>query len=292
MFSQIDALLALARHGTMNAAAVSLRLTQSAISKRIGQLEDQLGRQLVKREGRGTVLTREGQAFVAEVSPLMADFHSLLTRQQEEEDEHISIAVSEAILSSWGAPLLVALRDSQPGLVLDIHTHRSPTIVDKVQAGLYPYGLCAGRLSATTGLVVEPIIEESMVLLACRGDLPRLLAERGQLTTLPVLCIEKKSNTWQGLSAKARALNIEPRWPVESSFAAARLALAGWGHALVPKGVAAAMQALPACLDLGPEGLSRPASLVCRKQVYKTTSARNLIDNLRRLSSTYSQGVS
>lgn len=284
MFSQLDALLALVRHGTMSAAALSLRVSQSAVSKRIGQLEQQLGKQLVKRQGRRTVLTVEGQALVDEVAPLMADLNTVLTKRHAAAREQLNIAVSEAILSSWGAPLLVALRDALPDTDIQIHTHRSPTIVDKVQSGLYPFGLCAGKLPGQTGLVAEKILDEPLVLIPRNGDRETLEQERQARKNLAVICIEEKSNTWQGIKQRAKALGLEPKWPVESSFAAARLALSGWGHALVPQGVAEALGAGESSLNLGPENLHRPATLVCRKQVYQQPNSRRLIELIKQLS--------
>ena len=289
MFTQLDALLALVRHGTMSAAALSLRVSQSAVSKRIGQLEHQLGKQLIRREGRRTVLTAEGRALVDEVAPLMADLNTVLTRRHSQAREQLSIAVSEAILSSWGAPLLVALREAMPELDLHIHTHRSPTILDKVQAGLYPFGLCAGQLPNQTGLVTEKLLDEAMVLVARSGDLDALQREREAQKALPILCIEEKSNTWQGIREHALRLRLEPRWPVESSFAAARLAMSGWGHALVPKGVAMALNAMDHSLDLGAEGLTRPATLICRKQVYQQARSRGWMDTLKQLAKAAAQ---
>lgn len=289
MFSQLDALLALVRHGTMSAAALSLRVSQSAVSKRIGQLEQQLGKQLVKRQGRRTVLTSEGQALVNEVAPLMADLNTVLTKRHSAAREQMSIAVSEAILSSWGAPLLVSLRDAMPEVDIRIHTHRSPTILDKVQAGLYPFGLCAGKLPGQTGLVAEKLLDEAMVVIPRHGNLEALETERQLQKTLPIICIEEKSNTWQGIRQSAKALGLEPKWPVESSFAAARLALSGWGHALVPKGVAGALNVAENSLDLGSEGLHRPAHLVCRKQVHHQPNSQKLIGLLMRLTNSTTQ---
>lgn len=283
MFTQLDALLALVRHGTMSAAAVSLRVSQSAVSKRIRQLEQQLGKPLIRREGRRTVLTAEGQALVDDVAPLMADLNTVLTRQHSQAREQLSIAVSEAILSSWGAPFLVSLRDARPELDIHIHTHRSPTIVDKVQAGQYPFGLCAGELPNQTGLIAEKLLDEPMVLIACSGDVAALEQARKEAAPVPVICIEEKSNTWQGIRAQADRLKLEPRWPVESSIAAARLALSGWGHALVPKGVASALHALDRSVDLGPDGLTRPATVICRKQVYQHAQEQGLLATVKRL---------
>lgn len=283
MFSQLEALLALVHHGTMSAAALSLRISQSAISKRIGQLEQQLGKVLVRRQGRRAVLTAEGEALVAEVAPLMADLKTVLSQRQSGAREQIAIAVSEAILSSWGAPLLVQLRDALPQADLIVHTHRSPTIVDRVLAGTYPFGLCAGELPNHTGLMVEKLIDEPLMLVAKNGDRAALEAERASNKALPVICIEEKSHTWRGIEQGARALGLEPKWPVESSLAATRLALSGWGHALAPRGIARLLADDSACIDLGKAGLSRPAYLICRKQVYHQSSGQQLRQALTRL---------
>lgn len=281
MFSQLEALLALVQHGTMSAAALSLRVSQSAVSKRIGQLEQQLGKSLIRRQGRRARLTAEGEALVAQITPLMADLKTALSQRQAQAREQVSIAVSEAILSSWGAPLLVQVRDALPELDLILHTHRSPTIVDKVLAGTYPFGICAGELPSHTGLVAERLMDEAMVLVARGGNREALLAERDAKQPLPVICIEEKSNTWRGIEARARALGLKPHWPVESSIAATRLALSGWGHALAPLGVARLLTHEQAWLDLGTSGLSRPAYLICRKQVYHQPVAQALLGKLQ-----------
>ncbi|WP_108125823.1 LysR family transcriptional regulator [Saccharospirillum mangrovi] len=281
MFSQLEALLALVQHGTMSAAALSLRISQSAVSKRIGQLEQQLGKALIRRQGRRALLTAEGEALVAQVAPLMADLKTALSQRQAQAREQVSMAVSEAILSSWGAPLLVQVRDALPELDLILHTHRSPTIVDRVLAGTYPFGICAGELPSHTGLVAERLLDEPMVLVARGGDRDALLSERNSTRPLPVICIEEKSNTWRGIESRARALGLKPHWPVESSLAATRLALSGWGHALAPRGIARLLADAQACVDLGDSGLSRPAYLICRKQVYHQPVAQALLRALQ-----------
>jgi len=274
MFSQLEALLALVQHSTMSAAALSLRISQSAVSKRIGQLEQQLGKSLVRRQGRRAVLTADGEALVADVTPLMADLKTVLSQRQSAAREQIAIAVSEAILSTWGAPLLVQLRDAMPQAELIVHTHRSPTIVDRVLAGTYPFGICAGELPHHTGLMVEKLMDEPLVLVARKGDRAALEAERSGQKTLPVICIEVKSNTWRGIEQRARALGLSPQWPVESSLAATRLALSGWGHALAPRSVARLLADDNACLDLGNARLLRRNAVIQRGLVNSQTTSR------------------
>lgn len=50
----------IAREGSMTAAAEMLHVSQSALSKQIKELEDELGKKLFKRKSRCVVLTDEG----------------------------------------------------------------------------------------------------------------------------------------------------------------------------------------------------------------------------------------
>ena len=61
MLTYLEALHALAETGTMGEAAIKLRLTQSAISKRIRALEVEIGSDLIRRVGRRVELTEAGR---------------------------------------------------------------------------------------------------------------------------------------------------------------------------------------------------------------------------------------
>ena len=57
MLDQLDALRALHETGTTRRAATRLRVTQSAVSKRIAALEERVGAPLLERHGRNVRLT-------------------------------------------------------------------------------------------------------------------------------------------------------------------------------------------------------------------------------------------
>ncbi|HIG15988.1 MAG TPA: hypothetical protein EYQ31_01065 [Candidatus Handelsmanbacteria bacterium] len=61
----------------------------------------------------------------------------LLTQDEVHGPTTLTLGVSESILSSWGAGVLRLARDAVTGVHLDIHTHRSPIVVDRVRAGEY-----------------------------------------------------------------------------------------------------------------------------------------------------------
>lgn len=74
----LRALDAVARLGSVSAAATELSLTRSAISHRLHNLEEKLGVPLIERDGRGIKLTYEGERYAHEV-------HLILCRVQEAE---------------------------------------------------------------------------------------------------------------------------------------------------------------------------------------------------------------
>src|SRR6187551_1776050 len=59
-----------ARLGSFTKAGAELRVTQTAVSHQIKQLEGELGVLLFRRTGRGLELTREGQAWLTELSAI------------------------------------------------------------------------------------------------------------------------------------------------------------------------------------------------------------------------------
>lgn len=66
-----------ARSRTLGSAAEILRVSPPALSKAIRALEDELGKKLFERSGRGLTLTREGSRLLPQVEALLTDVESL-----------------------------------------------------------------------------------------------------------------------------------------------------------------------------------------------------------------------
>lgn len=260
MLSYIEALEALSATGTMLKAATRLRLSQSAISKRIASLEEKLGTALIEKQGRHVILTPEGRHLLERLQPLLVEFRSALQTEPQESMGQLTIGVSESILSSWGARALADTCRLLPQLTLEIHTHRSPVVVDRVASGEYHLGLIAGLAEQAAALAVTEICREPMVLVPNRL---KLLPARD--TATEVICIESRSGTWSAIERKCRDLKLIPVREMESFFAVVQLALAGFGHGLVPLGVCQTLQLPQASLRIFSEReLSRPVSLIAR----------------------------
>ena len=77
MIENLETLLTLARAGTMMETSTELRITQSAVSKRISSLERYYGRKLIQKKGRRVELTQHGQRLVDKVTPLLSELRDL-----------------------------------------------------------------------------------------------------------------------------------------------------------------------------------------------------------------------
>lgn len=78
--SEYELFVAIVQQGSMAAAARSMNLSRSILSKRIARLEDRLGVQLLHRTTRSLSLTSEGQSFYEDVSAIVAAAHDAEAR--------------------------------------------------------------------------------------------------------------------------------------------------------------------------------------------------------------------
>lgn len=269
MLDPLETLVALADAGTMTRAATRLRVSQSAVTKRIAALELELGVSLVERDGRHVRLTAAAEELVVRTRPLLSELRAALGGQRELARGKVVLGVSESVLSSWGPRVLARVRTALPEVTLELHTHRSPVAVDHVRAGEYTLALVAGdaaRSDKQGGLFSEVIHQEPMVLVGMQTALVRG-------TPLRVTTIEAQSETFRALAPQLKALRkrgflLEVERELQSFTAIVQLARAGFGPALVPLPLSRAL-GVPRdkVLVLPKPGLRRPICLIGKKSV-------------------------
>ncbi|MEE2890967.1 MAG: LysR family transcriptional regulator [Pseudomonadota bacterium] len=272
MIENLETLITLSKTGTMLETATVLKISQSAVSKRIAALERHYERALVERHGRRVVLTAEGTRLVEKVTPLVVELRSVFLEEPTLARGKIILGVSEAILASWGPQLFGRVRGSMPELEFEFHAQRSPIVLDRIRSGEYMAGLCTGSAEADTDLVSEVLRLEPMVILPSGLEAAPAL----EVAELPVITIESRSGAWASIEDDMRRLGIRRETSLESFFAVAQMALAGFGHGLVPRGVARTLGVPDArCIDLGRRGLNRPVRFVARKSMFSRPLVRN-----------------
>jgi DNA-binding transcriptional LysR family regulator len=230
----IDALVALASAGTVSEAAVRLRLTQSAVSKRLRALQDAVGLRLVEPDGRRLQLTAAALDFLERARPLVAELRALTRPRATIAPASFRIALADSIASSWGPAVVRDALRAVPATRVELHAHRSVLVLESVRLGRYDVGLCT-EAAAARDLIQHPLVDEPMVVVHAQ------LARR-PARDLPLLAIEPTSATWRAIEPALRAHH--PRWLagptvfVESFGAVVQMARAGFGNGLVPLGLA------------------------------------------------------
>lgn len=106
---------AAARHLSFTRAATELHLTQSAISRQVQTLENQLGIRLFRREARRLSLTPAGEVLartVAETLERLAEVCAGLKAAQRR--PRVNVSASVGIASLWLVPRLAAFQEAEP----------------------------------------------------------------------------------------------------------------------------------------------------------------------------------
>ncbi|HZQ16181.1 MAG TPA: PAS domain-containing protein [Gaiellaceae bacterium] len=75
---ELETFVLAARHGSLTRAADELRLSKTAVAKRLRSLEAIVGRRLLDRGPRGATLTQEGRLLLPQVEELLAESDRLL----------------------------------------------------------------------------------------------------------------------------------------------------------------------------------------------------------------------
>lgn len=262
MLDGIDALVALHTFGTVSEAATRLRLTQSAVSKRLQSLQAELGFVAVEPDGRRLRLTAQAVQFLERARPLVAELRGLTQPAVRASSSSFELALADSIASSWGPAVIRRALGALPGTRLALHAHRSILVIESVRLGRYDIGLCTEPPSAKE-LVGHPLVDEPLVLLHAR------LAPRAA-RSLPLISIEPSSATWRAvhplLAAHHARLLASPLLFVESFGAVLQMARAGFGNGLLPLGLAVESK-LPRSSYRALGGVARRVSLLTRKTV-------------------------
>jgi DNA-binding transcriptional LysR family regulator len=279
MIENLETLLALSKSGTMLEASTELRISQSAVSKRIAVLERYYNRKLIQKKGRRVELTQHGKQLVDRVSPILSELRDLFMQEATAARGELVIGVSDAILSSWGPRAFIEVKAELPEVNFSFHTYRTPVVLDRIRSGEFMVGVCTGSDALDTDLQSEVLTQEPMVIIPAglkKIDWP---VHGG----LGVITIEDYSGAWRSFKDEVKRLRIRREVSLESFFSVAQMAIAGFGHGMVPIGVAKTLKVPDACLiNLGEQGLHRPVRFVARKSTYSLPVVANFYQSLRR----------
>jgi LysR family glycine cleavage system transcriptional activator len=135
----LEAFARVVRLGSAKAAATELGLSPSALSRRVGALEEFVGKRLFTRQHQAMKLTEEGQAFFNAVSPRLDDLAEAVESQMESSNVmRLHLGVPSLFAGQRLFPRLPELRKAHPRLHIDIDTgpHLDNRVGDTLDAAI------------------------------------------------------------------------------------------------------------------------------------------------------------
>ncbi|MGD8170976.1 LysR family transcriptional regulator [Vibrio sp. TRT 21S02] len=268
----IETLLVLSKAKTMSRTGSLLYISQSAVSKRIANLEKKIGKKLIVPHGRHIKLTQDAENLIANIAPTFNELRGQIYEQQAAcENTVIKLDCSETLVAGYLAPALGNCFKLDQHISLT--TNHTPRIIEHVQSGKATIGVCAGYLPPHHGLMTFHLIDE-----------PFYVVSASPLTTLPDHIItndlQNPANTYQ-LSV-LNQLGISPIMEMDSYTAAAQLALADVAPALVPLSVIKTLNIQRHLYQdfrqLKP--LYRPINICLRANSYRNERVKALIETI------------
>ena len=131
--------LAVAEASSFSAAAKRLRTTQPTISRRIENLERQLGVRLLDRLPSGVVLTIEGEAVLetaVSIENSLVETRRRVRGADQRLEGTVRISLSEGLATFWISPRLGQFQEAYPAISLDLHCSIKPADVLNLESDL------------------------------------------------------------------------------------------------------------------------------------------------------------
>lgn len=239
----LDIFRTVVAEGGVIRAAGKLNRVQSNVTTRIKQLEQRLGRQLFRKQGRGLVLSPEGE--------LLLSYAQRLFRLADEAESELRsgramgvlrIGSLESTAGSRLAPLLSKFHRAHPGVVVELSTGTTGALVQRVSH----FELEAAFVSEPFmpgGLEARKVFDEELVLVTGKNEPPvRRASDLAGLTLIAFAngcSYRKRLEEWLNAGAVLPARTLE----FQSYQAMIACVAAGTGFALVPRSLLVALKA-------------------------------------------------
>lgn len=239
-FRTLRAFVEVVRQGGFSAAAKSVFATQSAVSKAVKQLEEEVGVPLLDRLGHRSTMTAAGEAVYRRALRLLAERDDLLAEIAEIRGLQrgvLRLGLPPIGAATVFAPIFAAYRRRYPGIEIRLVEHGSDRLEEVLRAG--EVELAASLLPVSEEFDSQPVRTEPLVALLPLGH---ALASAGRVSLAalreePFILFESGFALNRIILAECRRLGFEPIIALRSSQIdfIMELAAAGLGVAFLPK---------------------------------------------------------
>jgi DNA-binding transcriptional LysR family regulator len=227
------------RLGGIGAAARHLNLTQPAATRRIQELEKDIGAKVFRPQGRQLVLTAVGESCFAIAERILADVTRirLIASGGAAFEGTVRVGVGEAIAVTWLHAWLKRIAASFPKLRVEIDVDLSNSLITKLAKRRIAIALLPGPVPLS-GATMTPLGSCSLRWLAHPQFLPaRAPLTPEQLADIPIITLGQDANAYVIMEQWFATAKVKPkRVSYCNSFSAlSSLVRNGVGACLVPE---------------------------------------------------------
>jgi LysR family nitrogen assimilation transcriptional regulator len=241
---EIDALRYFVRTLEMESisrAAVTLGITQPALSRQIRRLESELGKLLLVRNGRGVKATESGRYFATEAMRILEDVDALGEAMSSEASSpagSVALALPSSISDGLLPQLLAIIDEKFPDIQIKVTEALSSISSELLRSRTVDLAIQYERADMAS-LVCEKLIDEPLCLISAPDNAVGLadVVDFSTVELLKLILPSQNSGLRRMLDMEAaqRNLRLNVAVEIESVSAMKNLAAAGLGHCILPQ---------------------------------------------------------
>ncbi|MBR0793155.1 LysR family transcriptional regulator [Bradyrhizobium manausense] len=267
-WTDLQHFLALAREGTLSAAARSLNVDHVTVARRVAALEESMSLKLVDRRPRSYELTEDGKRIAKIGAPMAETAFAVERAAQASKSEfggEITISAPPSLANLLIAPNLIRLRRQHPGITIKLIGEKRTASLNRREADL------ALRLSRPTepGLIARKIGYFEFALYASPDYLKATAPHAFTFVAYDSSMDEAPQQRWLMRFAGPREIVLRTN-DLENQAAAART---GIGLAALPKFLGETDPRLERH-DVGGRPVGREVWLVLHRDLRRTPAVR------------------
>jgi LysR family nitrogen assimilation transcriptional regulator len=207
---QLEYFVQIATMRGFNRAAAQMYIAQSALSRQIQQLEDELGVALLVRHRRGVELTRAGEMLLKRVETLLPEFRKIRDTLRAEATipgGELAIGLPPSLRGLISVPLHAELRSAHPSVFMTTWVATSMALRDLILTSAVDIAVVAA-LKQDIALEMAPLLRDDMMLVGAKdAALPTAaMVDIHAVADLPLI-LTSRPNSVRLLAEEAAARN-------------------------------------------------------------------------------------
>lgn len=235
--SALRAFRAVVREGAFSAAAAALRIPKSTLSKRVADLEADLGVRLIERTTRQLRITTEGEVLAARADRLLGDAEDIrrsIALSGSAPRGHLRVAVPNLLGQLLMGRIAAKFRGLHPDITLECHfLDRAPDLLEEGFDGVLRFGPLEDSAQ------MARLITHGYAVVVAPAHDPRFddLTHPHALLSLPLVGLAAPwAGAWKLVNNAEEPLDLEakPALLLGSMLAVRDAVVAGAGATLLP----------------------------------------------------------